>query len=39
MSSRSADERFQLGDSSEGSMAQRNPTSDTETTAAIESGV
>jgi hypothetical protein len=29
-----SDERFQLGDSSEGSMAQLNPTSDTDTTAA-----
>jgi hypothetical protein len=33
-----SDERFQLGDSSEGSMAQLNPTSDTDTTAAIDSG-
>lgn len=32
-----SDERF-LGDSSEGSMAQLNPTSDTDTTAAIDSG-
>jgi hypothetical protein len=31
-------ERFQLGDSSQGSMAQLNPTSDTDTTAAIDSG-
>jgi hypothetical protein len=41
MSSRSAElhaERFQLGDSSESSMAQLNPTSDTDTTAAIDSG-
>ena len=33
-----SDERFQLGDSSEGSMAQLNPTSDTDTTAASDSG-
>lgn len=36
-----SDERSQLGDSSEGSegsMAQLNPTSDTDTTAAIDSG-
>jgi len=33
-----SDERFQLGASSEGSMAQLNPTSDTDTTAAIDSG-
>ena len=33
-----SDERFQLGDSSEDSMAQLNPTSDTDTTAAIDSG-
>lgn len=33
-----SDERFQLDDSSEGSMAQLNPTSDTDTTAAIDSG-
>jgi hypothetical protein len=33
-----SDERFQLGDSSESSMAQLNPTSDTDTTAAIDSG-
>ncbi len=33
-----SDERVQLGDSSEGSMAQLNPTSDTDTTAAIDSG-
>ena len=33
-----SDEQFQLGDSSEGSMAQLNPTSDTDTTAAIDSG-
>jgi len=30
-----SDERFQVGDSSVGSMAQLNPTSDTDTTAAI----
>ena len=33
-----SDERFQLGDSSEGSMAQLNPTSDTDITVAIDSG-
>jgi hypothetical protein len=33
-----SDERFHLGYSSEGSMAQLNPTSDTDTTAAIDSG-
>ena len=37
-STRRFDERFQLGDSSEGSMAQLNPTSDTDTTGAIDSG-
>ena len=31
------DEPFQLGDSAEGCMAQLNPTSDTDTTAAIHS--
>ena len=33
-----SDERFQLGDSSEGSMAQLNPTSDIDATAATDSG-
>ena len=33
-----SDERFQLGDSSEGSMAQLNPTSDTDTTTVSDSG-
>ena len=33
-----SDERFQFGDSSAGCMAQLNPTSDTDTTAAIDSG-
>jgi len=33
-----SDQRFQPGDSPEGSMTQLNPTSDTDTTAAIDSG-
>ena len=33
-----SDERFQLGDSSEGSMAQLNPTSNNEIVAAIPAG-
>lgn len=33
-----SDERFQLGDRSEGSMAQLNPTSDADSTAAIDCG-
>jgi len=33
-----SDERFQLGDSFQSSIAQLNPTSDTDTTAAIDSG-
>jgi hypothetical protein len=37
-STRHSDEWFQLGDSSEGSMAQLHPTTDTDTTAAIDSG-
>jgi len=33
-----SDERFQLGDSSEGSTAQLNPTINTDTAGAIDSG-
>ena len=33
-----SDERFQPGNRSEGFMAQLNPTSDADTTAAIDSG-